>query len=147
MIKIFNKKTGHSILIDESLPHVNFEPNDWQIDNPHLLIKLPEINLNQHAKSCSDCQAFQKALGTNTNDWYVEYLGKTKRLNLSTFGKDYTKNHLNWTLSEYFSGSILKLNLDTDTIESLKEALEYKESIEDYEGCSLILVKLDSISK
>lgn len=145
MIKIFNKKTNHSILIDETLPQVTFEPKDWH-EIPHIVIKLENFKFSHHALSCNDCKAFHDSFGTDTTDWHIEYLDKIKRLNLSTLGKQHSQNNLTWTLSEYFSGSTLKLNIDTDTVESLKQELELKERIEDYESCSKIAIKLNSIS-
>ncbi len=145
MIIIFNKKINKSIYIDESLPQVDFAVNDWQEDNPHLIIKLQDINFSHHALTCEDCSAFQQSFGTETADWYVQYLGKIQRLDLSTLGKNHSENQLNWTMSYFFSGSTIKLNLDTDTIDSLREKLKIKEELEDYIGCQKIFDKIKAI--
>jgi hypothetical protein len=144
MIRIFNKKLKKSILIDESFPQVSFEPRQYE-DNPYVRIKLSGIHFSNHAMSCDECSTFQKSFGTDSMDWHIEFLGRTRRLNLSKFGDHENANKVEWRLSPFFSGSTLKLNICTDTVESLSEELHLRENIEDYEGCSKIHLKMQSI--
>ncbi|MBA3683361.1 MAG: hypothetical protein H0W73_19680 [Bacteroidetes bacterium] len=145
MIKIFNKKTNNLILIDESFPQVHFKPMHYQDENPYVLIELQDLNFHQHADSCEDCKAFSNALGTDSTDWHIEFLGIIKRLDLSALGIKYLDNQLSFIGSYYFSGSRIKLNIDTDTVETLQIRLKQFEQDEKYEGCSKILKKLNTI--
>ncbi|MCA6436210.1 MAG: hypothetical protein IM600_17995 [Bacteroidetes bacterium] len=145
MVRIFNLKTNKSIEIDETLPEVGFEPNDWQ-ELPHVIIKLPEVHFANHCKTCEDCNSLLNAFGTECSDWQIEYLGKIKRLNLKTLNPSFSANKLNFIISNYFSGTILKLNIDTDTVDSLKKELISKEEIEDYESCKKIVDKIKAIT-
>lgn len=145
MIRIFNKKTNKSILIDETLPHVHFSPLDYYEDNPHILFKIEGLNLGHHSRTCEDCGSFLNAFGTNTCDWYIDYSNKINRLNLTSFGQKPTDNQLTFMGSAYFTGTILRLNIDTDTVESLEQTLKNFELTENYESCSLIVRKLNSL--
>lgn len=147
IVRIFNKKLQKEITIESSLPQVAFTPKEWDEENPHVLIKLDGLHFSRHADFCEDCKAFRNSFGTNTTDWQIEYLGKTLRLNLKTLGQKTSDNHLEWRAEDYFCGSILKLNIDTDTIESLQEELTIQEKLENYEGCSLIFEKIKAISE
>lgn len=145
MIKIFNKKTDHAILIDEKLPQVHFKPMDYQERNPHIFIELEGLNFSHHAVTCEDCSALIKSFGTKTVDWHIEYLEKVKRLDLSTLGNSPTDNHLSFDGQAYFLGTRLKLNIDTDTVETLEHRLQKYEADENYEGCSIVFDKLNAI--
>lgn len=145
MIKIFNKKTDHSILIDETLPQVHFKPMDYDEQNPHVCIDLEGLNLSNHARSCDDCSALLNAFGSRTVDWHIEYLGKVKRLDLSTLGTTFTDNKLAFTGEAYFLGTRLKLNIDTDTVDTLNETLRRYEADENYEGCKIVFDKLNAL--
>ena len=144
MIRIFNSKLKKEIQIDPSYPQVSLTPNDWQQDNPHIIIKLEANNFFSHAQTCEDCLSFQKAFGTNTHDWYIEYLGRVKRLDLSTLSKRPSDNHISYNNSAWWYGTTLKLNLDTDTKESLQALLKLYEDTSEFEACSRVLDKLNS---
>lgn len=146
MVRIFNPKEDKSIFIEEGAKFV-LTPFDYDEVNPHILIELKDFYFLAHAKKCDDCGAFLNALGTNSNDWYVEFLGKVKRLDLSNIGKNYFDNHLKFIVSEYEYGTRIKLNIDNDTIESLQKHLVNHLAIEDYEHCCTIRDKIKKIIK
>lgn len=145
MIRIFNKILHYEIIIDESIDIVQLTPRQYEIENPHVLIELHKINFLNHSKTCNDCGAFIKALGTNSHDWFIDINGKVNRLDLKTIGKKYLDNHIKRVNSSEFHGTRLKLNLDFDTIESLQLALQEHEQSEDYERCCILRDKISAI--
>ena len=146
MIRIFNIKEERAILIDEKSSMVTFYDNDWNEENPHLVIELKGFHFSHHAMTCEDCGAFQKAFGTKSTDWFIDYPEKTKRLDLSNFGKTMDENQMVFRISEFDNGTKMKLNIDADTVESLGEKLKVHLDREDYEGCCKIRDKINAIS-
>jgi hypothetical protein len=147
MIRIFNNKLDKAILIDDKDEIVTYSPKQYEEGNPHVLIELKGINLFHHSRTCDDCKAFVDALGTKTHDWYIDINGKVERLNLWCVGKMHTDNKASFINSYFFHGTKLKLNIDTDTIESLGNTLERLLEEEKYEECCFIRDKLTDISK
>ena len=147
MIKIFNKKLKKEILIDDSTEFVTLIPKQYEEGNPHVLIELYGINLFYHSRTCEDCKSFVSALGTKTHDWYININGKVERLNLYGLGNKYTDNHASNINSYYFYGTKLKLNIDTDTIESLESNLLAHEQNEEYEKCCFFRDKINAIKE
>ena len=146
MIRIFNKKENYSIRIDESVPGIAMEPNDWH-DIPHVVLKLKNFHFLRHVETCETCKAFCNAFGTTSVNWHIEYLGKIRRLNLSTLGEKPNGNELSFMNSYCFRGSILRLNIDIETIESLENQLLEKEKLEEYENCAILLNKITSLKE
>ena len=70
-------------------------------------------------------------------DWIIEYSGKIKRLDLSTFDESFSSSHSIFQVSEFNNGSILKLNLSEipNTIPELQKMLELDKANENYERC------------
>jgi hypothetical protein len=138
MIRIFNKKQAFEILIDETIPQVIFTPRDYE-DIPYVKIELKGFNFHHHTYSCSDCKAFLNSFGTSTLDWFIEYSGKIKRLDLSEFSESFTTNRSIFRISEFENGSILKLNLSNipTTISELEKRLEKDLANENYEKCCI----------
>ena len=144
MIRIFNIKTFNSIKIALD-SHIFLSPNDYDEENPHIKILMEHFDFGSHSGKCNDCKALLDAFGSNTTDWYVEYLDKTRRLNLELFGNKQNDNHCIYTISDIFNGTELKLNIDTDTIESLEKKLVAEVAVENYEGCRIIYGKINSL--
>ena len=138
MIRIFNKKISAAILIDETSSCVSFAPNHYHEDSPHIEIRIWRFNFSLHCYSCSDCKAFQESFGTTTKDWYVEYMGKIRLLDLYELGTEYGKNTFQYQSGETFSGTIFKINLSKNTIENLSKKLEEAILSEEYEKCCII---------
>ena len=89
-----------------------FTPRDYE-DIPFVKIELKNFDFHRHSKTCKDCGAFINAFGTNSIDWFINYSGKTRRLDLSYFGSEFSDNHSQFKMSEFGNISILKLNLST----------------------------------
>ena len=138
MIRIFNVRTKHEILIDENCECVEFAPRDYLDDSPYLEINLKAFDLMRHADTCDDCKAFTQSLGRDSLDWYVSYLGKTKMLDTVGLSKDYYDNLLQHAISDYFHGTRLRLKLSKDAIESLQQELQLAISVENYEKCCIL---------
>ncbi|MFN0032641.1 MAG: hypothetical protein ACKVOR_10820 [Flavobacteriales bacterium] len=146
MIRIFNFKEKRTILIDETSSMVCFHSNDWDEENPHLIIELKGFHFSHHARTCEDCGSFLNAFATESVDWCVEYLGKTKRLDLSRLGKNFNDNQFTYRISDFANGTKMKLNIDLDTLELLDELLKVHEQLEDYDQCCRIRDKMKAIS-
>ena len=144
MIRIFNIRTSKSIKIELDSDIFLF-PNDYYEDNPHVKILMAHFNFVNHTSKCDDCKAFLNSFGSDSTDWYIEYLDKTRRLNLELLGDGQNDNHCIYTISDFFNGTELKLNIDTDTIDSLKQKLEDEIAVENYEGCIIISKKINSL--
>jgi hypothetical protein len=139
-IKIFNRKLNKNILIGNEA-YVNFEPKDWNVENPHVVINIENFDFYQHTFKCDDCKSFYESFGTETLDWYIEYLNKIKRLDLKSFGNKSNDNHFERVIfSDFFTGTKMKLNIHEldDDIEALKVALREEELSENYEKCIII---------
>lgn len=138
MIRIFNKKNGVEIIIDDTMPEVIFTPKDYE-EIPHVKIELKNIDFHRHTLKCTSCNTFLKAFGTDTLDWFIEYLGKTKRLDLSNFDNNYSSNHSIFRDSEFYYGSILKLNISQipNTAQALQALMERDIAKEDFEKCCI----------
>ena len=136
MMRIFNKKKEIEILIDDAIPEVTFTPKDYE-DNPSVIIELKNFDFHRHTFKCKECDTFSKAFGTDTLDWFIGYLGKVKRLDLRNFGNNYTSNNSIFKISEFYNGSILKLNIShiPDTLLGLQTLLENDIANENYEKC------------
>lgn len=145
MIRLFNKILSYEIFIDDSIDIVQLTPRQYEIENPHVLIELHGINFLNHSKTCTDCGAFIKALGTNSHDWFLDINGKVNRLDLKALGEKYMDNYVKQVNSSEFHGTKLKLNLDFDTIEGLQLALQKHEQREDYERCCFLRDKINAI--
>ncbi len=125
---------------------VSFQPNDWNDENPHLIIELKGFHFAHHARNCEDCASFLNGFATKSFDWSVEYLGKAKRLDLSKLGKSFDDNQLTYVISDFENGTKMKLLIDTDTIEGLEQSLKLHEELEDFERCCIIQDKMKAIS-
>ncbi len=147
MIRIFNNKIKKEILIDDSLDIVIFSPRDYDQNNPHILIDLKNIYFSNHAQKCNDCNSLLKAFGTNTTNWFIEYNGNKKRLNLQHLDSKFETNKLTSTISEWFSGTKMKLVFDTDTVVELEKKLKQQIENEDYKGCSLTHNKIVALKE
>ena len=136
MIVIFNNKLGVEIRIDDTLPFVTLTPRDYD-DSPYVKIELKGFHFFSHANECKDCKAFLNSFGTTNFDWFVSYLNKTKRLDLSKLNKQYDSNNLNFKISEFDNCSTFKLNLSLipENEDDLKIELEKEEKRENYEMC------------
>lgn len=145
MIRIFNYKLKREILLDESKGHISLHPRQYDDDNPHVLLEIRGVHLANHAQSCSDCGAFVSALGTRSHDWFIDINGKVERLNLYGLGNEPTDNRLKSIISYYFTGTKLKLNIDTDTIESLQDQLNEHISTEEFEQCCYFRDKIQNL--
>jgi hypothetical protein len=145
MIRIFNNKLKKEILLDETNGVVRLHPRQYDDDNPHVQIEIKGVNLGHHAYSCSDCDAFVKALGSQSHDWYLDINGTIHRLNLFGLGNEPHENQFRTTISYYFTGTKLKLNIDTDTVESLTAELQNHIAAENYEQCCYFRDKIEDI--
>jgi len=137
IIRIFNPKSNHEILINTSASGVIFHPRNYE-DKPYFEIKLLNgFNLNRHALACEDCGAFVSSLGKESVDWYLEYNENTYRLNLEKLGTDTKYKYIN---SEYEFGTILQLPvheipMDTESLIILRDSLL---AVEAYEKACVI---------
>lgn len=136
-IKIFNPKSNHEILLDTSVSGVIFHPRNYE-DKPYFEIKLLNgFNFIKHAAGCEDCGSFYGSLGKNTVDWYLEYEGKTYRLNLEDLGSETKVTYKN---SFYEYGTIIKLAVHDIPVE-LNELLKLKDKLvsnEEFEKACII---------
>jgi len=133
VLTIFNKKKDKSIQISNE-DWVIFMPKDY-LNPPFIEIIFNGFDFYKHSIKCNDCGEFIRDFGTGTLDWCVNYMDKTERLDLLIFGKNYVENNLTLKLSEYESGTKLKLylntNISTDKIQ-LQNKLEELVENEDY---------------
>ena len=138
MIRIFNKVSGHEIQIDESFPQVTFTPRDYE-DIPFVEIKLKGLDFGRHSETCEDCRSFRSSFGTETTNWFIEYMDKIRRLDLSDFGVEYAKNRLRYISSDLEHGSTLKLNLSLlpTSKEEQRKNLRVDIEAENYERCCM----------
>jgi hypothetical protein len=141
MIKIYNKKKGAEIIMDESHARIIFEPHDYE-DLPYVKISWKNIDWFRHKEKCTDCKLFYNDFGTSNYGWEIEYLNSKARLDLSEFGPKNDANTASRNEGEYFSGTILKLNLDTDSIVEMKVLLKVNELLEDDEKCCFFRDKI-----
>jgi hypothetical protein len=132
MISIFNKKKDLEILIDESIPQVTFTPRDYE-EIPNVEIEIRGFAFNHHSLTCNTCKSFSDSFGTTTLDWYIKFMGKTRRLDLSNFGNKFSDNHSNYTNSKFKYDSTLKLNLYPDNKEEIEQRMNSAVELERYE--------------
>jgi len=144
MIKIFNKKKGNKISLDEKHEWIFFEPHHYE-DLPYVKISMSNIDWFSHTYRCEDCKSLYDDFGTSNYDWQIEYPGFKARLDLTEFGPDYDVNTASHNIGEYFDGTILKLNLDIDSIDELKILLNVNELLEDDKKCCFIRDKINNI--
>ena len=126
MIRIFNKKIGSQILIDETCSWIKFIPKDYE-SPPHCIIEMDDFDFYKHTFKCADCGSFYNDFGSKTTDWCINYMNKVFRIDL-TFSKDQEKHGLGYKQisSDYQNGTFLKLyfhEFSTDKAE-LKIQLE-----------------------
>lgn len=145
MIRLFNTKLKKEILIDDKSGVARLTPKYYDVDIPHVLIELYGIDLFHHSRTCEDCDAFVKALGSKTHDWFIDIDGKINRLNLYGLGQKYTDNHASQIHSYFFNGTKLKLNLDTDTVDSLQDELNRHLENEEFEKCCFYRDKIKAL--
>ena len=145
MIKIFNLILQKEISIDEQHPAVTIMPKPYDEDYPSILIELRDIDFVRHASSCEDCCPFYNAFGSSTVDWFIEWQGKTYRLDLSKLGTDIDQNLIQHKIGAYFSGTRLKLLLSTETVENLENELQSSISSENYEHCAFLRDRIKSL--
>ena len=139
-ITIFNNKTTDKIIIEIS-ENVFFHPKFYDPNPSAEIIFNNGFDFLRHSQSCLSCKKFLLAFGTATIDWCLLYDNKTYRLNLLTLnGKDFYKNQIKYSISEFLFGTTMKLfihQIPTDR-EGLKASLEHALLIEDYEMACLI---------
>jgi hypothetical protein len=132
IIRIFNPKSNHEILINTSASGVIFHPKAYE-DKPYFEIKLLNgFNLHRHSLTCEDCGAFVKSLGKETVDWYLEFNKNTYRLSLEKLGTDTKFKYIN---SEDEFGTILQLTVheipvDISSLIKLRDDLIEEENYE-----------------
>ena len=134
MIKIYNKKTNNSILIDESLDWVQLMPMLY-LDKPFLKIEMEGFYFGNHAESCLDCKSFIESFGVSSNHWFLEYNSVLYLIDTENIGiENSVNNELKQVFSDYFNGTILTLSLfELDKTQLRKLELQSLE-IEDYES-------------
>lgn len=135
MIRIFNKKLGAEILIDENVDWIQFNPRHYE-EKPYVILEMKEFHFTSHANKCSDCKKFLDSFGKESVDWYISYAKKTYRLDTKQIGqKGYAENQITVTMSDYNSGTKLTLvfhDIPTDENE-LSALLANAIDNEDYE--------------
>lgn len=140
MIKIFNKKTNATILIDEKVDWIQFTPRDYE-EKPYVIIEMKEFSFPHHAIKCSDCKKFLESFGKETFDWYITYNDKTFRLDTRQIGKKgYPENEIKITHSDYNPGTKMTLvfhSIPTDKLE-INNLLEIAVEKEDYENACIL---------
>lgn len=137
VIRIFNPKSNHEILINTSASGVIFHPRTYE-DKPYFEIKLLNgFNLSNHALTCDDCGDFVKSLGKETVDWYLEYENNSYRLSLENLGTDTKLKFIN---SYYEFGTILQLPVHEIPVDksSLIKLRDYLIEVENYEKACVI---------
>ncbi len=144
MIRIYNKKKGREITIDESHARIIFEPRHYE-DLPYVKISMRNIDWFRHKEKCEDCKTLYDDFGTPNYDWKIEYLDFKARLDLTEFGPKTDANTASRNDGEYFNGTILKLNLDIDSIEQMKLLLKANELLEDDEKCCFFRDKINDL--
>lgn len=139
MITIYNKRESFKIEIDDTIPQITFTPRDYE-EVPFVKIQLKGFNFHTHSLKCEDCKAFLNSFGKNSLDWFINYSGKTERLDLSSFGSEYSQNQSTFRISEYESGSVLKLNLSTlpKDKQTIQRQLQVEIKLENYERCCIL---------
>lgn len=147
MFRIFNQKLKKSILFDDSKDVIKLNPRTYEEGTPHVLIELHNFDLFRHSMTCEECKIFVNAFGKEDYDWRIEINGTTHRLKLSGFGNFYSDNKASFESNSFFQGTKLKLNIDTDTVESLKESLDILISEERYEECCPVRDKIKAFEK
>ena len=147
MTRVYNNETGAEITFQVSDVGIRIMPYEYLDDYPHVLIELHDIDWPTHAGSCADCGALLKSFGTKTVDWFFEYNGRTFRLDLFRVGSNVNQNRLLRTHGEYFSGTKLKLLIATDSVESLETELAMNIENENYEHCSFLRDRIQSLKQ
>lgn len=146
MIKIYNPNKRTEIIIDECHELIIFEPRHYE-DLPYVKISLSNIDWIKHKESCEDCKMLYRDFGTSNYDWKIEYPGFMARLNLAEFGPKNYSNTISRNVGDYFNGTILKLNLDTDSIEQIEVLLEVNETLENDEKCCFLRDKINALKQ
>lgn len=139
MVQIFNNKINCLIQIEES-SEVLVTPHDYE-ESPYVLIEIFGFNFHHHSKNCKECSAFINAFGTSSLDWFITYMGKTKRLDLLMFSLDYTTNSSQFIVSETGKRkSVLKLILSSVPVtrHGIDKMIEKLIEEEQYERCALL---------
>lgn len=135
MIRIFNKKLGAEILIDENVDWIQFNPRHYE-EKPYVILEMKEFNFPSHANKCSDCKKFLDSFGKESVDWYISYAEKTYRLDTKHVGqKGHPENQVTVTMSDFNPGTKLTLvfhDIPTDERE-LNTLLANAIDNEDYE--------------
>ena len=140
MIKIFNKKKGTEITIDETYSWIKLIPKDYE-DQPYVKIEMDGFDLLSHSIMCNDCKLFIDAIGTSTVDWIISYMDKTFRLDLSkSIDSDQSKSKIQYKNSNYEYGTNLTLYFHELPIDKneLEKLLNNAVAIENYENACVI---------
>lgn len=144
MITIYNEIKGREITIDESHELIFFEPRHYE-DLPYVKISMNNIDWFRHKEKCEDCEALYNDFGTSNYEWEIEYPGFKARLDLSEFGPKTDANAASRNIGYYFEGTVLKLNLDIDSIEEIEILLKANEILEDDEKCCFFRDKINDL--
>jgi hypothetical protein len=137
MTRIFNTVTKSEIRIDETLDWIQITPLTY-IEPTHIKIEIEGFFLGQHANTCIDCKSFIDAMGTDSNDWFIEYNFKKYKINTKGLGlKDYGSNQIKHIVSEYENGTFITLSVMELNIDDLSQQLDNAEKEEDYLKCSV----------
>lgn len=145
MIRIFNKKLGAEILIDENIDWIQFNIRDYE-EKPYVIIEMKGFNFFSHTKKCNDCNLFLNSFGKESEDWLIKYSDKVFRLDTKQVGQiGYAENTIKVTNSEYYSGTTLTLSfheLPTEKSE-LKILLATAVENEDYKKACVLRDLID----
>lgn len=144
MIRIYNTKKGKEISLDDKHPRIIFEPHHYE-DLPYVKISMQNVDWFKHKNKCDDCKSLYDDFGTSSYDWKIEYPGFKARIDLSEFGPNYDANTASQNISQYFAGTILKLNLDIDSIDELKTLLKANEILEADSKCCFLRDKINDL--
>lgn len=106
---------------------------------------MSNIDWFRHKEKCEDCETLYIDFGTSNYDWKIKYKGFKARLDLTEFGQKTDGNTTSSNIGEYFNGTVLKLNLDTDSIEQIKILLKANELLKDDEKWCFLRDKINDL--
>lgn len=125
---------------------IKLKPMWWQDDDPYFEIELKDFGWVSHVPKCSDCSSFWNDLGTPVYNWFIHYAGHPYLIDMQrSVGQGFHQNQIISGSVGYFTGTRIKLHIDTDTSIELALLLKVNEILENYETCSILKHKKDGL--
>jgi len=136
-IKIYNKKLGAEINIDDSVEWVTISPFLGS-EPKHIRIIFDGFDFLRHSRICKDCKDFSNSFGQIDLDWFLDYNGRKFKLNMEAIGKGgFGENEIKHSNGYYEYGTNMVLSvLELDMEELERKRSEVVHQVNYEQACS-----------